>query len=206
MKNNSQCGLCSQECVHLLFGIKTKQKWNVFGLSVAKNQLNTQCCQNSQKQCLIDAWKPIDQVLLLLRKVYNFSQIKKKDYCGQTHYKQKWNLFYIYSVIFCSGRFDSLTNLKIAPPQKKILVPHNEPTSLMRLAWSPESSWILKKFAQPLNTHIAKNRPNGFFLLKFSRTFCSFMLTSPNLWVHYVGLLISSFFSTKLFSLDFWHT
>ena len=38
---------------------------------------------------------------------------------------------------------------------------------------------------------------------EISRTFGSFMLTSPNLRVHQVGLSISSFLSTKHFSLDF---
>ena len=53
MKSNSPSGLSTKECVEP----KVDQIWphlkqtkvKLFGFSVAKNQLNTQCCKNSQK-------------------------------------------------------------------------------------------------------------------------------------------------------------
>ena len=101
IKFNSPSDLSSQERVQLFFLIKSwfilatliTNKSETFLDSVLPKINLTPNAVKTAKKCLIDAWKKIDQVLLLLRNVYNFSQINKKVYCGHTHYKQKWNVF-----------------------------------------------------------------------------------------------------------------
>ena len=80
MKINSPSGLSTKECVQLFFLIKSwlnlatlkANKSETFLDSVLPKINLTPNAVKTAKKCLIDACKKIDQVLLLLRNVYNF--------------------------------------------------------------------------------------------------------------------------------------
>ena len=129
-------------------------------------------------------------------------------YCGHTHYKQKWNFFCIYRVIFLTCSFWRLNKYKHSKKYEKIifveknsmfLVRHIEPKNLVRLAW------ITRKFLKTENIFLnLEHSHTQKFDKYFFSIFKNFLLLHANL-TKLIGSLCwtlnVTFFSTKHFSL-----
>ena len=81
VKIDSPSGLSTKECVQLFFWIETLLNLATLNANKSETFLDSvlpkiNLIPNSvktPKKCLMDAFKKMDQVLLLLRNVYNFS-------------------------------------------------------------------------------------------------------------------------------------